>query len=420
MNWQRTPGGVPARPGAEAGRGTPPHRLNGGAAAQFASRGSRARPRRRLKVRRRTRRCSQVSGSATATPALAAGGRRARPAPVSTRRARPGRTPARGRMGSRQRGPWGGGRDVEDPPLARRPDDHEGPAEYGVLGDRPAAGIAHVVAGVVRKVAVVPHDPEPARRDHDVEPGQGGSVARVQVRRFGQREPSTVTWPSASQQATWSPGSPMTRSMCTSPGWPKPNRRRGRPELLEDVPFRDRARVPGPIAVEDDEIAAINPAKMVNDLIDQDPVTDPSVNFHRVRTESRAPGREGLAQGAARARARSRSARAARARELPALVPACPHCPVRRPGPGLAPGPSAAVLASASGEPACAPPARAPRGSGVPLAESGYLRALLRSARRTASTAVSSVLPVQRGPGLTTRPTTPATLTVTSELSATI
>ena len=35
--------------------------------------------------------------------------------------------------------------------------------------------------------------------------------------------PLTVTRPWASQQATLSPGSPMTRLMRMSPGWPKPN-----------------------------------------------------------------------------------------------------------------------------------------------------------------------------------------------------
>src|ERR1700761_7300706 len=81
--------------------------------------------------------------------------------------------------------------------------------------------------------------------------------------------PLTVTRPCASQQATVSPGKPMTRLMRMCPG--------------------RRTRVPRAVPVEDHDVAAVDAADVVDELVDQHPVVDLERVLHR-------PGRyeEGL------------------------------------------------------------------------------------------------------------------------------
>ena len=46
-------------------------------------------------------------------------------------------------------------------------------------------------------------------------------------------------------------------------------------ELLEDIAgHRDRARIPGAVAIEDHDVAAVNVADVIHDLVDQNPVID--------------------------------------------------------------------------------------------------------------------------------------------------
>ena len=116
-----------------------------------------------------------------------------------------------------------------------------------------------------------------------------------------------------------------------SPGCPKPNM------LAKPLPncgktfwlARHRAGIPGTVAVEDDDVAAVNAADVVDDLVDQHPVVDLQRVFHRPGRDEECLDREGLDHHREQQRDRDQDRELAPERPLPprALAP-------RRPGAG--------------------------------------------------------------------------------------
>ena len=255
---------------------------------------------RRRANRSRARRCSQVTGTAAAKPRASG---RAGLEGSSRADSRPAVLPER--AGPR-RGSWAaaafslglleGGGNRQDPPPAGRPDDDEGPADHGVLRDRAAAGLAEVVPRVVGDEPVVSHDPQPAGRDDDVEPDLGGGIAGVQVGLLGERDAvdrDPALRVAAGHLVTGQADDPLDEDVSRVPEAEHAGKSLGELHHEVGVPGR-RARVPRAVPVEDHDVAAVDAADVVDELVDQHPVVDLERVLHRPGRDEEGLDRVGL------------------------------------------------------------------------------------------------------------------------------
>ena len=146
----------------------------------------------------------------------------------------------------------------------------------------------------------------------------GRRVARVQVAARPAASPLTVTRPCASQHTTWSPGiadDPLDEVLLATAGRSRqaaePAAAPWRPGWSAAVIVHlGRERVE---PVEDDDVAALDVAQVVDDLVDQHPVADLQRVLHRPGRDVERLDQERLEQDRQQ-RARRGSGPAARAR----------------------------------------------------------------------------------------------------------
>ena len=199
------------------------------------------------------------------------------------------------RLGGGDPGLAEGGRDRQDPPPAGRPDDHECPADHHVLRDRPVARVLRVPAGVPGDAPVVAHDPQPAGRHRDAESLRRRGVARVEVGLLVQGhavDGHVAAGVAAGHVVARNADHPLDEVRLPRSG----------PEQAEDrVVERDqghvvqpdqgvgaglgrgRDRLPGAVPVEHHDVAGLDRAEVIDELVDQYLVADVERVLHRGR-----------------------------------------------------------------------------------------------------------------------------------------
>ena len=138
---------------------------------------------------------------------------------------------------------------------------------------------------------MISHDPQPAGLDDDVEPDLGGGVAGVQVGLLGERDAvdrDPALRIAAGHLVTGQADDPLDEDVSRVPEAEHAGKSLGELHHEVGVPGR-RARVPRAVPVEDHDVAAVDAADVVDELVDQHPVVDLERVLHR-------PGRyeEGL------------------------------------------------------------------------------------------------------------------------------
>ena len=202
-----------------------------------------------------------------------------------------GRQPARRRV-RRQRGSTRSrqlrllerGGNGQDPPPADGRDDHERAAHHVVLRDGPVTWVAHMAAGVPGHAAVITHHPQPARRNDDAEPLLGRRVAREEIGLLAERhavDRDLAQAVAAGHMVAGHPDDPLDVVVHSRRGAEQPGERVPYPAEQRRGPHGDG--IPGTVAVEHDDVAAMDRPEVVDKLVDQDLVADLQGVLHRRR-----------------------------------------------------------------------------------------------------------------------------------------
>src|SRR5579859_298617 len=189
-----------------------------------------------------------------------------------------------GRGRGRQLGLLEGGGNGQNPPPADGGDDHERPAHHMVLRDGPVTRVLGVAAGVPGHAAMVAHHPQPARRDSDAELLLRRHVTRVEVGLLAERHAVNrdLAQPvAAGHVVTGYPDDPLDVVVHARRGAEEPGDRV--PETAEQRRRLRLDRIPGPVAVEHHDVAAVDRPEVVDKLVDQHLVADFQSVLHRRR-----------------------------------------------------------------------------------------------------------------------------------------
>src|SRR6516165_2418316 len=177
-----------------------------------------------------------------------------------------------------------GGRDGEDSPSADGRDDHERAAHHVVLRDGPVAGVAHVASRIPGHAAVIAHHPQPARRNGDAEPLLRRRVAWVEIGLLTERHAvdGDLALPvAAGHVVAGYPDDALDVVVNSRRGAEQPGDRVPQPAEQRRGPSGHR--IPGGVAVKYDDVAAMDRAEIIDQLVDQDLVADVERVLHRRR-----------------------------------------------------------------------------------------------------------------------------------------
>lgn len=180
----------------------------------------------------------------------------------------------------------------------QRPHHHEGATDDLVGRHRAPSGIAEMRSGIRRQEPVVAHDPKPTRRNLDIEPGIGWLVAGIEVSLFPQRNavhgypPLGVT---ARHPVAGYPDHTLYEVF-----FPRRRRAKGTRDRTQKT-FDRIARLGVPHfrgerveSVEDDDVASVDGAEMINELVDEHPIAHQEGVLHRLRRDEKRLYHEGL------------------------------------------------------------------------------------------------------------------------------
>src|SRR5450755_2114931 len=183
-----------------------------------------------------------------------------------------------------------GRRDRQNGPLAERPDHHKGPADYVAFRYGAAARVVAVTAGVPGHITVVAHDPQAAGRDGDAEPLLRWQVTRVQVGLLVQRhavhgDPALRV---AAGDVVAGQADHALDVVVLVLGEAE-HRGDALAEPGEEVIARRRGTgIPRAVSAEHHDVAAVNAAGVIDDLVNQHAVADGERVLHRAgRDEER-------------------------------------------------------------------------------------------------------------------------------------